>query len=160
MALTSSHVARAGQRSDTAKAFMTPWQFWIDRGGTFTDVVARTPDGDHVTVKSLSEDPERNADAAVEAMRRLTEGEDVPLKLRIGTTIATNALLERKGGADGAGDHARVWRCTGQRASGAHGYLRARSDTPARPVRARCGDRRAYRGRRPGDDAARSQRGL
>ncbi|MFC3580371.1 hydantoinase B/oxoprolinase family protein [Sphingomonas hylomeconis] len=76
---------------------MAPWQFWIDRGGTFTDVVARTPDGETVTVKLLSEDPERYADAAVEAIRRLTGGRDVPLELRIGTTIATNALLERKG---------------------------------------------------------------
>jgi 5-oxoprolinase (ATP-hydrolysing) len=76
---------------------MTPWQFWIDRGGTFTDVVARKPDGSHVTVKLLSEDPERYADAAVEAIRRLTGDDTVSLELRIGTTVATNALLERKG---------------------------------------------------------------
>ncbi len=76
---------------------MVPWQFWIDRGGTFTDVVARKPCGTVVTAKLLSEDPERYADAAVEAIRRLTGGEDAPLELRIGTTVATNALLERKG---------------------------------------------------------------
>ena len=76
---------------------MTAWQFWIDRGGTFTDVVARQPDGRIVTAKLLSEDPERYGDAAVEAIRRLTDGADVPLELRIGTTVATNALLERKG---------------------------------------------------------------
>ncbi len=76
---------------------MTTWQFWIDRGGTFTDVVARQPDGRIVTAKLLSEDPERYDDAAVEAIRRLTNGADVPLELRIGTTVATNALLERKG---------------------------------------------------------------
>ncbi|RZM31259.1 MAG: 5-oxoprolinase, partial [Sphingomonas sp.] len=76
---------------------MTAWQFWIDRGGTFTDVVARQPDGRIVTAKLLSEDPERYDDAAVEAIRRLTNGADVPLELRIGTTVATNALLERKG---------------------------------------------------------------
>ncbi len=76
---------------------MTTWQFWIDRGGTFTDVVARQPDGRIVTAKLLSEDPERYDDAAVEAIRRLTDGADVPLELRIGTTVATNALLERKG---------------------------------------------------------------
>ncbi len=76
---------------------MTTWQFWIDRGGTFTDVVARQPDGRIVTAKLLSEDPERYDDAAVEAIRRLTDGVDVPLELRIGTTVATNALLERKG---------------------------------------------------------------
>ncbi len=76
---------------------MTTWQFWIDRGGTFTDVVARQPDGRIVTAKLLSEDPERYDDAAVEAIRRLTDGADVPLELRIGTTVATNALLERTG---------------------------------------------------------------
>ncbi len=76
------------------------WQFWIDRGGTFTDVVARDPDGRLHTAKLLSSDPERYADAAVEAVRRLTgagQGMIPPCSLRIGTTIATNALLERKG---------------------------------------------------------------
>ncbi|NWK97337.1 5-oxoprolinase [Sphingobium lactosutens] len=76
------------------------WQFWIDRGGTFTDVVARDPDGRLHTAKLLSSDPERYADAAVEAVRRLTGAGDGPIpscSLRIGTTIATNALLERKG---------------------------------------------------------------
>ncbi|WP_298400348.1 hydantoinase B/oxoprolinase family protein [Sphingobium sp.] len=80
------------------------WQFWIDRGGTFTDVVARAPDGALHTAKLLSSDPERYADAAVEAVRRLTgagpHGNGAPIppcSLRIGTTIATNALLERKG---------------------------------------------------------------
>ena len=76
------------------------WQFWIDRGGTFTDVVARAPDGRLHTAKLLSSDPERYADAAVEAVRRLTGAGDGPIPpctLRIGTTIATNALLERKG---------------------------------------------------------------
>ncbi|WBQ15403.1 hydantoinase B/oxoprolinase family protein [Sphingobium yanoikuyae] len=76
------------------------WQFWIDRGGTFTDVVARDPQGVLHTAKLLSSDPERYADAAVEAIRRLTgagAGPIPPCTLRIGTTIATNALLERKG---------------------------------------------------------------
>lgn len=76
------------------------WHFWIDRGGTFTDVVARAPDGRLHTAKLLSSDPERYADAAVEAVRRLTGSGDGPIppcSLRIGTTIATNALLERKG---------------------------------------------------------------
>ena len=77
---------------------MTPtWHFWIDRGGTFTDVVARRPDGGIVTAKLLSEDLERYADAAVEAIRRLTDGADIDAQVRIGTTVATNALLERKG---------------------------------------------------------------
>ena len=76
------------------------WHFWIDRGGTFTDVVARNPDGRLHTAKLLSSDPERYADAAVEAVRGLTVAGDGPIppcSLRIGTTIATNALLERKG---------------------------------------------------------------
>ncbi len=76
------------------------WNFWIDRGGTFTDVVARAPDGRIVTAKLLSEDPERYDDAAVAAIRRLTgcaTGALPPLDVRIGTTVATNALLERKG---------------------------------------------------------------
>jgi 5-oxoprolinase (ATP-hydrolysing) len=76
------------------------WHFWIDRGGTFTDVVAREPGGRIVTAKLLSEDPERYDDAAVAAIRRLTGCETgllPPLEARIGTTVATNALLERKG---------------------------------------------------------------
>ena len=79
---------------------MTKWQFRVDRGGTFTDVVAQDPDGRFHTAKLLSEDPGRYDDAAVEAIRRLTGITDGPLPpcdLRIGTTIATNALLERKG---------------------------------------------------------------
>ncbi len=76
------------------------WQFWIDRGGTFTDIIARSPDGAIHTVKLLSEDPGRYDDAAVEGIRRLTEvgaGALPPLSVRIGTTVATNALLEHKG---------------------------------------------------------------
>ena len=77
-----------------------PWHFWIDRGGTFTDVVARSPDGHVTTTKLLSEDPERYGDAAVAAIRRLTGVVSGPLpraEVRIGTTVATNALLEHKG---------------------------------------------------------------
>lgn len=76
------------------------WQFWIDRGGTFTDVVVRRPDGSIGTTKLLSENPGQYADAAVEAIRRLTgiaQGTLPPADIRIGTTVATNALLERKG---------------------------------------------------------------
>ena len=79
---------------------MAAWQFWIDRGGTFTDVVARRPDGAVVTAKLPSEDPTRREDAAVAAIRLLTGcgAGALPLAdVRIGTTIATNALLERKG---------------------------------------------------------------
>ncbi|MGN3975194.1 hydantoinase B/oxoprolinase family protein [Tsuneonella sp. SYSU-LHT278] len=76
------------------------WQFWIDRGGTFTDVVARDPGGRLACAKLLSDDPAHYSDAAIEAMRRLTgcrDGSLPPADVRIGTTIATNALLERKG---------------------------------------------------------------
>ncbi|KXV02913.1 5-oxoprolinase [Caballeronia megalochromosomata] len=80
------------------------WQFWIDRGGTFTDIVARKPDGSLVTHKVLSENPERYRDSAVQGIRELlgvAPNEPVPAELidsvRMGTTVATNALLERKG---------------------------------------------------------------
>ncbi len=76
------------------------WQFWIDRGGTFTDVVARAPDGQVRTAKLLSEDPTRREDAAIAAIRQLTgiaTGDLPPVEVRMGTTVATNALLERKG---------------------------------------------------------------
>ena len=78
----------------------THWQFWIDRGGTFTDVVARAPDGRVLTTKLLSEDPNRVEDAAVAAIRELSgvgQGTLPPADVRMGTTVATNALLERKG---------------------------------------------------------------
>ncbi|MFJ2927799.1 hydantoinase B/oxoprolinase family protein [Streptomyces massasporeus] len=77
---------------------MTGWQFWVDRGGTFTDVVARRPDGRLLTHKLLSDNPARYADAAVEGVRTLLAGSDDPVdSVRMGTTVATNALLERKG---------------------------------------------------------------
>lgn len=73
------------------------WEFWIDRGGTFTDVVARDPDGRLHTHKLLSQDPERYADAAVEAVGRLAGPHARIDTVRMGTTLATNALLERRG---------------------------------------------------------------
>jgi 5-oxoprolinase (ATP-hydrolysing) len=80
------------------------WQFWIDRGGTFTDIVARRPDGSLATAKLLSENPEHYRDAAVEGIRRLLGLEPGELItpdrvecVKMGTTVATNALLERKG---------------------------------------------------------------
>ncbi|MFY8084743.1 MAG: hydantoinase/oxoprolinase N-terminal domain-containing protein, partial [Rubrivivax sp.] len=80
------------------------WQFWIDRGGTFTDVVGRAPDGTLQSLKLLSENPEQYADAAVEGIRRLLglrPGEAITPErvdcVKMGTTVATNALLERKG---------------------------------------------------------------
>ncbi len=82
----------------------TGWRFWIDRGGTFTDVVARRPDGALVARKLLSDDPGRYADAAVQGVRDLlglAPGAPVPAtqvaEVRMGTTVATNALLERRG---------------------------------------------------------------
>src|SRR5207237_3452252 len=83
---------------------MSRWQFWIDRGGTFTDVVARRPDGSIVTHKLLSENPERYRDAALAGIRHLLglgAGDAIPgaqiEAVKMGTTVATNALLERKG---------------------------------------------------------------
>ena len=80
------------------------WQFWIDRGGTFTDIVASAPDGRLVTHKLLSENPERYEDAALQGVRDLlglAEDEGFPSRVidavKMGTTVATNALLERKG---------------------------------------------------------------
>jgi 5-oxoprolinase (ATP-hydrolysing) len=80
------------------------WDFWIDRGGTFTDVVARDSEGQIRAAKLLSENPEAYRDAAVEAIRRFLSvdpGQPVPAEkigaVRMGTTVATNALLERQG---------------------------------------------------------------
>ena len=88
---------------------MTPqqqnqWQFWIDRGGTFTDIVGRRPDGTLVTHKLLSENPEQYRDAALAGVRHLLGvAADAPIPVaqiaavKMGTTVATNALLERRG---------------------------------------------------------------
>ena len=80
------------------------WDFWIDRGGTFTDIVGRKPDGGLVAHKLLSENPEAYRDAAVQGIRDLlglNKGEAIPQgrvgAVKMGTTVATNALLERKG---------------------------------------------------------------
>ncbi|PIY25967.1 MAG: 5-oxoprolinase, partial [Comamonadaceae bacterium CG_4_10_14_3_um_filter_60_75] len=80
------------------------WQFWIDRGGTFTDIVGKRPDGSLVTHKLLSESPGQYRDAAVAGIRhllglrpdQLVTPEQVAC-VKMGTTVATNALLERKG---------------------------------------------------------------
>eukprot|EP00095_Tigriopus_kingsejongensis_P001143 snap_masked-scaffold5766_size4353-processed-gene-0.1 protein:Tk01143 transcript:snap_masked-scaffold5766_size4353-processed-gene-0.1-mRNA-1 annotation:"5-oxoprolinase" len=83
---------------------MSQWQFWVDRGGTFTDIVGRAPDGELHSHKLLSENPERYKDAAVQGIRELLglkAGEAIPPgaidAVKMGTTVATNALLERKG---------------------------------------------------------------
>jgi 5-oxoprolinase (ATP-hydrolysing) len=110
--MTESHTTPAGP---------SRWQFWIDRGGTFTDIVARRPDGSLVTHKLLSENPERYPDAAIAGIRALLDvapGEPLPAErieaVKMGTTVATNALLERKGEAtllvttQGFGDALRI----------------------------------------------------
>jgi 5-oxoprolinase (ATP-hydrolysing) len=81
-----------------------PWHFWIDRGGTFTDIVAQRPDGGLEVAKLLSENPAAYDDAALEGIRRflgIAAGTVLPkariASVRMGTTVATNALLERKG---------------------------------------------------------------
>jgi 5-oxoprolinase (ATP-hydrolysing) len=86
------------------QAMHKSWDFWIDRGGTFTDIVGRKPDGTLVAHKLLSENPEAYRDAAVQGIRDLlglARGEAIPLgrvgAVKMGTTVATNALLERKG---------------------------------------------------------------
>ncbi len=80
------------------------WEFWIDRGGTFTDIVARKPNGELKTHKLLSENPDHYKDAAIEGIRYLLGvhvHEDIPVNkiaaVKMGTTVATNALLERQG---------------------------------------------------------------
>jgi 5-oxoprolinase (ATP-hydrolysing) len=80
------------------------WEFWIDRGGTFTDVIGRRPDGKLVTHKLLSENPEAYRDPAVAGIRHLLglkAGDSIPAAqigaVKMGTTVATNTLLERKG---------------------------------------------------------------
>ncbi|MDH3771911.1 MAG: hypothetical protein OET79_13125, partial [Nitrospirota bacterium] len=80
------------------------WQFWIDRGGTFTDVIARAPNGSLQVQKLLSDNPEQYEDAAIQGVRDLLGLEarqDLPTAqieaVKMGTTVATNALLERQG---------------------------------------------------------------
>lgn len=80
------------------------WQFWIDRGGTFTDIVAQSPDGKIILHKLLSENPDRYSDAPIQGIRDIlgiAQGEMIPIEqievIKMGTTVATNALLERKG---------------------------------------------------------------
>lgn len=82
----------------------TGWQFWIDRGGTFTDIVAQSPSGETIVHKLLSENPERYSDAAIQGIREILgipAHAAIPTEqitaVKMGTTVATNALLERKG---------------------------------------------------------------
>ena len=80
------------------------WQFWIDRGGTFTDIISKNPDGELSSHKLLSENPLHYKDAAIQGIRdllSLKDKEAIPIhqieSIKMGTTVATNALLERKG---------------------------------------------------------------
>jgi len=82
----------------------TGWQFWIDRGGTFTDVIGRSPDQTILSQKLLSDNPEHYADAAAEGVCRVLHaaGSNYPVdEIRMGTTVATNALLQKTGSATG-----------------------------------------------------------
>src|SRR6266702_5583226 len=100
---------RRGSRSERAARLcdtfdVEKWQFWIDRGGTFTDIVALRPDGRILAHKLLSENPGRYRDAAIAGIRELLavpSGAAIPGErievVKMGTTVATNALLERKG---------------------------------------------------------------
>src|SRR5499427_7523836 len=97
--------ARFKHAGNQAMTTASQWEFWIDRGGTFTDVVGRRPDGTLAAHKLLSENPEAYGDAAVQGIRDLLglkAVEQIPPGLigavKMGTTVATNALLERKGG--------------------------------------------------------------
>ncbi|MEB3232441.1 MAG: hydantoinase/oxoprolinase N-terminal domain-containing protein, partial [Leptolyngbyaceae bacterium] len=95
----------SSQHPNDEVAIASPkWQFWIDRGGTFTDIVARRPDGEIIVHKLLSENPDRYPDAPLQGIRDLLGvATDAPIpadqiaEIRMGTTVATNALLERRG---------------------------------------------------------------
>lgn len=110
------------------------WDFWIDRGGTFTDIVGRKPDGSLVAHKVLSENPEAYRDAAVQGIRELLgvpTGAAIPADaigaVKMGTTVATNALLERKG------EHTLLVTTRGFRDALAIGY-QARADIFAKKI--------------------------
>jgi 5-oxoprolinase (ATP-hydrolysing) len=104
LSATAPSLPRNNHAMSSSQVISPRWQFWIDRGGTFTDVVGKRPDGTLVTHKLLSENPEQYPDAAVAGVRYLLglkPGEAVtPAQVecvKMGTTVATNALLERKG---------------------------------------------------------------
>ena len=140
------------------------WDFWIDRGGTFTDVIGRNPAGNLHAKKLLSENPGVYRDAAVQGIRNLLglkDGEAIPIgvvgEVRMGTTVATNALLERNG------DVTLLVTTSGFRDALRIGY-QERPDIFAKQIRKAeqlyddvVGDRRAHSGRR--DRRARARRG-
>src|SRR3974377_2321321 len=103
---TRAKINRAEIHNDKENAVTSSqnWDFWIDRGGTFTDIIGRDREGKLHAKKLLSDNPENYRDAAVEGIRQLlgvARGKEIPSgaigEVRMGTTVATNALLERKG---------------------------------------------------------------
>ena len=113
----TDHMVDATQKSGQTSG----WHIWIDRGGTFTDLVARGPDSRVTTHKLLSENPDQYEDAALQGIRDILGlkpndaiPEDAVSVVKMGTTVATNALLERKGDrtvlviTDGFGDALRI----------------------------------------------------
>ncbi|MEM7249837.1 MAG: hydantoinase B/oxoprolinase family protein [Pseudomonadota bacterium] len=101
---TDQHSQSNSSQSDPSQSARGQWDIWIDRGGTFTDLVARRPDGELITHKLLSENPEHYRDAAVQGIRDLlgvAASAPIPSEqirvVKMGTTVATNALLERTG---------------------------------------------------------------
>ena len=120
------------------------WQFWIDRGGTFTDIVARAPDGRLSTHKLLSENPGRYRDAAIAGIKTVLS---IPLEapippgmveaVKMGTTVATNALLERKGERTLLVVNRGLRRCAADRQPGTAASVRPRYPLPTHAVRAR-----------------------
>src|ERR1700682_1205155 len=99
-----SSACQNGRGKASERQMGAQWQFWIDRGGTFTDIVARKPDGSLATHKLLSENPEQYPDAALAGIRHLLAvpaGAPIPVEhieaVEMGTTAATTALLERRG---------------------------------------------------------------
>ncbi len=96
--------AKSVKASENSSQNSNQWQFWIDRGGTFTDIVAQRPDGQIVVHKLLSENPDRYTDAPIQGIRDIlgiSQDTSIPVEkiaaIKMGTTVATNALLERKG---------------------------------------------------------------
>ena len=120
------------------------WQFWIDRGGTFTDVVGRAPDGTLAVHKLLSDNPDHYRDAALQGIRDLLGlGAEEPLPaaridaVKMGTTVATNALLERRGEPTRIGDHPRARRRAADRLPASPGHLRAQDRAARAALRPR-----------------------
>ena len=135
------------------------WEFWIDRGGTFTDVVARSPAGELKTLKLLSVDPERYDDAAVAGIERLLAaapaGERAHRRRQDGHDGRDERAARAARRADGARDHGRARGCHSHRRPAAARDLRARHRAARDAVRARRRGRRAHRRARPSAGAAR-----